>query len=136
MTHTTLSSAAAETWITLDGPTPASVCITVNDAGVTVAVFGRVTPEDAYVEVSPIVEVSAARCDIERASADPWAEELERKASRARAALATYSPGEPDTHTGLTDLLADAMHLLGRDAVLGAVNTAELHYDEENGGAS
>ncbi len=63
------------------------------------------------------------------------------RAARADAVLNRYaeeSECDPGA-TALADLLADAMHLLGREAVLDSVRRAEAHHQaelEEEGGAS
>jgi|LauGreDrversion4_2_1035121.scaffolds.fasta_scaffold743631_2 hypothetical protein len=63
------------------------------------------------------------------------------RAARADAVLnrcAEESECDPGA-TALADLLADAMHLLGREAVLDSVRRAEAHHQaelEEEGGAS
>ncbi len=63
------------------------------------------------------------------------------RAERADDVLARYAE-ESECDPGvsaLADLLADAMHLLGREAVLDSLRMAEMHFDaelEEEGGAS
>lgn len=60
------------------------------------------------------------------------------RADRAQAALVKYMELDPlsgpsnilDECT-LSDFLADAMHLLGRDEVRNAVDRAEMHYSAE-----
>lgn len=51
------------------------------------------------------------------------------RAGRATDALINYN--EDDEETGLRDLLADAMHLLGPEAVFDAIRMAEVHYNAE-----
>jgi hypothetical protein len=64
--------------------------------------------------------------------------ENEERADRAQRAIIAYIDGNEETRhvelhdeATLSDLIADAMHLFGKDAVMSAVRRAEIHYEEE-----
>jgi hypothetical protein len=66
--------------------------------------------------------------------------ENEERAARAQRAIVAYINSNEETRhvelhdeATLSDLIADAMHLFGKHAVLEAVHRAELHYKEEIG---
>lgn len=55
----------------------------------------------------------------------------QERAERAQEALDSIGGLYDDTDTVLADLLADLMHLSGRESVAEAVRMAEVHYECE-----
>jgi hypothetical protein len=56
----------------------------------------------------------------------------EERAERAQVALNAYCEcDQDDDGSVLTDLLSDAMHLLGSEVVLNCVRVAKVHYQAE-----
>lgn len=61
----------------------------------------------------------------------------QERSERAQAALDSLGAIYDDPDAAVVDLLADLMHLMGRDSLMDALGTAEAHHhaecDEEGG---